>query len=860
MKRGLFLLFLILTLVSPLAFALEQAPPEGLDDTLETIVEKGYNVTYSNRGWGTEFNLPQSQFSLDDTDFYNNAAEFEEVGLYVLGLQNLLHPQLESLDLNVGIASNIPATAQSVLPWVWTPNEVSFGTHHQGKLPNKGITNVFPEIMGAGGTSNVCAKDIKVAYNTWGVPKDTINKQTTSLLSTLAGTGQIFLSAAEQNTSEKETYLIIATGIGDMLLTTIVTPETEDFGVHPPQLLDTYDHTIPEGMMPYQFLILNDSPDTPACTDGGTIKFHENRKTHIAQAVVFWNQLSKKTGNEKYSRAAKIAADGILELQECDGSYKDYTRWEGSGINPNTCIPDDGSASYEAYPANVAVTETKGFITDTSTILYFLQKAYPNVYAENTHYRTATKYLLQLEEDDQGSGLAKNGDPVKYASYSIDIDNRPFAQLMMADVFLRASCVESDTSLQKRLQARAYKLIESADALVPSELEAKIANANSPDVGRNMLAVSAAADAWKIITQGCEECQDTDGDGHIDGACAKDTVKYDCNDNDASIYPGAEETCDGVDNDCDGKIDDAFDGDDDGVSTCAEPIDCDDENEDIYPGADEKVDGLDNDCSGKIDDAGIQFQLLNDQNAGIPNIETVFIDYGNVCANSYASLTESIETIKEQCTIVGTCTTDANGTCVMIITTDGKFQALANIPGNGLASSPVEYKAGKSVALLLQSDEPVTNGESEPGAIAGTNDYFIQGILVVLVVIGGLAAAYMIKTQSKGKPGAEMHGLKSPGRNEQAHAEKKMEPHVSHKKEFAFPTIRLPSLPKGKPPSEKRESSMLFSGKMNSVHRMADKIIRSPLLGADKWKMHERKTTNFPKKEERSTRKVWKDE
>ena len=40
-----------------------------------------------------------------------------------------------------------------------------------------------------------------------------------------------------------------------------------------------------------------------------------------------------------------------------------------------------------------------------------------------------------------------------------------------------------------------------------------------------------------------------DGDG--DGVTGSD----DCNDNDASQFPGAAETCDGVDNNCDGQID-----------------------------------------------------------------------------------------------------------------------------------------------------------------------------------------------------------------------------------------------------------------------------------------------------------------
>ena len=92
-------------------------------------------------------------------------------------------------------------------------------------------------------------------------------------------------------------------------------------------------------------------------------------------------------------------------------------------------------------------------------------------------------------------------------------------------------------------------------------------------------------------------CQDADGDGYSDEACGG----TDCYDADPLTYPGADEVCDGWDNDCDGFIpDDEWDDDGDGWSICEG--DCDDGNQDINPDADEVCNGVDDDCDGTIID------------------------------------------------------------------------------------------------------------------------------------------------------------------------------------------------------------------------------------------------------------------
>jgi hypothetical protein len=106
------------------------------------------------------------------------------------------------------------------------------------------------------------------------------------------------------------------------------------------------------------------------------------------------------------------------------------------------------------------------------------------------------------------------------------------------------------------------------------------------------------------------KCTDNDGDGYGKNCDLGD----DCNDNDAAINPGATEVCDGVDNNCNGEIDEGCEcingetrpcGTDEGecvagTQTCIDGAwgEC----EGSVGPSDEICDGLDNDCDGETDE------------------------------------------------------------------------------------------------------------------------------------------------------------------------------------------------------------------------------------------------------------------
>ncbi len=222
---------------------------------------------------------------------------------------------------------------------------------------------------------------------------------------------------------------------------------------------------------------------------------------------------------------------------------------------------------------------------------------------------------------------------------------------------------------------------------------------------------------------------DADGDGSPSGE--------DCDDDDASRYPGASETCNELDDDCDGRADEEaidaidwyVDADADGygaerVEACAQLAgwvaiggDCDDTNPAVAPGAiDRPGDGTDGDCSGEDADEWACTSThtldgdLDLSGNGAAAVADAFCDEYNRVAGSVGVVgTDLVDlgSLDCLCEIGGDLVVADNaGLSTLALGADGSMGALARVGGEVLvegndALSMLSAAPSGSSALLV---------------------------------------------------------------------------------------------------------------------------------------------------------------
>lgn len=180
-----------------------------------------------------------------------------------------------------------------------------------------------------------------------------------------------------------------------------------------------------------------------------------------------------------------------------------------------------------------------------------------------------------------------------------------------ANTFPGAAASDSLSACQTDADWDGYGDDNPAEGVTPGT------DCNDGDDGINPGATDVPADGFDQDCYGGDAADpdpDSDGDGETDST--------DCNDTNPAVYSGAMETCNSVDDDCDGSVDDGvmstFYGDTDGdgygnaastASACsasagwvANSTDCNDSSATVYPAAPETCNSADDDCDGMVDD------------------------------------------------------------------------------------------------------------------------------------------------------------------------------------------------------------------------------------------------------------------
>ncbi len=186
----------------------------------------------------------------------------------------------------------------------------------------------------------------------------------------------------------------------------------------------------------------------------------------------------------------------------------------------------------------------------------------------------------------------------------------------LSDLLAGACATSSLTPYQVQLFEGSSSSLVASTSLVPPNSNsgyrypAGLGDVNGDGYDDAALLSYSPREAWVLLGDA-----DSDGDGSGD--------REDCAPTDAAIHPGAPELCDGLDNNCDGNVDEGIqtstwylDADNDGYgdptqsqSDCAQPAgtvsnsdDCDDTNVAVNLWATELCDGLDNNCNGATDE------------------------------------------------------------------------------------------------------------------------------------------------------------------------------------------------------------------------------------------------------------------
>ena len=310
--------------------------------------------------------------------------------------------------------------------------------------------------------------------------------------------------------------------------------------------------------------------------------------------------------------------------------------------------------------------------------------------------------------DDDCSGSANDEDATDCAAWYADADHDGYGKLSDSKCF----CAESGTYSVTGVTTASADCNDSSSTVNPGVVDEDCDTSDDDDCD---------GDINQLNGDNCEDFYaDADADGYGSGAAecwCTATGDYssrsdtDCDDALATVHPGATETCDSVDQDCDGSVDEGtthyysdLDGDgygDDSTESCTSGsglvtagADCDDGDAQAYPSAPEFCDGQQNDC-----DAASWSTADED---GTVSYTTTAGAWSDVTSTWTAGTSTAVATISAAST--GSYSVCPGTWYVSVVATSGDDVDVVGLYG---ATSTILDRAGSAGTLLSAQDSVI---------------------------------------------------------------------------------------------------------------------------------------------------------
>lgn len=311
-----------------------------------------------------------------------------------------------------------------------------------------------------------------------------------------------------------------------------------------------------------------------------------------------------------------IAVDGTANVT--NSAFIDVIPpWTGDGITgDNNLLCCDATAAVP--PGNNLAVDYLGLDGDYTV----------EMCSDPDGFRFVPDSLALVFGDDDGipSPVGPFGGPFADPRYAVDADDDGSSALIDCDdtdpaFFAEATDVcdgldnDCDLTVDEGVPEICNHADEDCDGIADDQVDADddtyytagVCNPADADCDDTDASVHpGAAESTAGIDDDCDGrtdesalTDDNDGDGYCPGFACPGLLTNDCDDDFPGVNPRAFDVPNGIDDDCNGAVDDGLiDRDGDGKSGIN--ADCDESNPTVYVGATEQCNGRDDNCDGKV--------------------------------------------------------------------------------------------------------------------------------------------------------------------------------------------------------------------------------------------------------------------